>query len=78
MVEIHDASAPGGDAALFGFIGVPAEARARVSDETLRSQCRAQLVRLFGARAAAPVAADVNPPLVAGEVADLDLGVDLR
>jgi len=54
MVEIHDASAPGGDGALFGFIGVPAEARARVFDETLRGHCRAQLVRLFGARAAAP------------------------
>lgn len=56
MVEIHDASAPGGDAALFGFIGVPAEARTRASDETLRNHCRAQLVRLFGARAAAPKA----------------------
>lgn len=56
MVEIHDASALGGDVALFGFIGVPAEARARVSDETLRGHCRAQLVRLFGARAAAPKA----------------------
>lgn len=56
MVEIHDASAPGGDGALFGFIGVPAEARASVSDATLRGHCSAQLVRLFGARAAAPKA----------------------
>ena len=56
MVEIHDATAPGGDAALFGFIGVPPEARARVSDETLRNYCRTQLVRLFGDRAAAPKA----------------------
>lgn len=44
MVEIHDASALGGDAALFGFIGVPAETRARVSDEMLRGHCRAQCV----------------------------------
>lgn len=56
MVEIHDASARDGDGALFGFIGVPAEARARVSDETLRGHCRTQLVRLFGARAGSPKA----------------------
>lgn len=30
MLEIHDASAPGGDDALFGFIGVPADARAPI------------------------------------------------
>lgn len=52
MVEIHDASVPGGPAALFGFIGVPAQARARVSEATLRAHCRAQLVRLFGPQAA--------------------------
>lgn len=53
MVEIHDACLPDGGAALFGFIGVPAQARARVSDATLRAHCRAQLVRLFGPQAAA-------------------------
>jgi len=56
MAEIHDASMPGGSAALFGFLGVPARARQTVSDEVLRSHCRAQLVRLFGARAASPMA----------------------
>jgi monoamine oxidase len=56
MVEIHDASSPGGHAALFGFVGVPAEVRARVPQATLRAHCRAQLVRLFGARAGAPKA----------------------
>jgi monoamine oxidase len=56
LVEIHDASAPGGDAALFGFVGVPADLRARVSQDTLRAHCRAQLVRLFGTRASAPKA----------------------
>lgn len=52
--EIHDASVPGGSAALFGFFGVPARVRRGVSDEVLRSHCRAQLARLFGAQAAAP------------------------
>jgi monoamine oxidase len=54
MAEIHDASMPGGSAALFGFIGVPARVRQTVSDDVLRTHCRAQLVRLFGAQAATP------------------------
>jgi monoamine oxidase len=52
--EIHDASMPGGHAALFGFFGVPAQARKSVSDDALRMHCRNQLVRLFGPQAAAP------------------------
>ncbi len=55
MVEIHDHSMPGGHAALFGFLGVPAQARRQVSDEVLRKHCRAQLVRLWGKQAAAPL-----------------------
>lgn len=54
MVEIHDASMPGSSAALFGFIGVPAQARNTVDDEVMRAHCRAQLVRLFGPQAATP------------------------
>ncbi|AFT90198.1 flavin monoamine oxidase family protein [Paraburkholderia phenoliruptrix] len=54
--EIYDASAPGGSAALFGFFGVPASVRRRVADDVLRAHCRAQLTRLFGARAATPTA----------------------
>lgn len=45
---------PGGHAALFGFLGVPALVRRQVSDEVLRTHCRAQLVRLFGERAGSP------------------------
>lgn len=56
MVEIHDASMPGGSAALFGFVGVPAHLRRTLSDEALRAKCLAQLVRLFGGQAAAPKA----------------------
>ncbi len=54
MVELHDASMPGGAAALFGFIGVPAATRQRVSAQALQDLARAQLVRLFGPQAATP------------------------
>ena len=54
--EIHDASMPGGSAALFGFFGLPARARQGVDDGVLRSHCRAQLARLFGPQAGAPKA----------------------
>jgi len=56
MVEIHDASLPGGSAALFGFVGVPAHVRQGVSAEALQAHCQAQLVRLFGEAAAHPKA----------------------
>lgn len=55
MGEIHDVSMPGGHAALFGFLGVPARVRHHVTDEVLRTHCRAQLARLFGERAGAPL-----------------------
>jgi monoamine oxidase len=76
LAEIHDASAQGGHAALFGFLGVPAHVRAQVAEADLLGHCRAQLVRLFGDSAASPqvellkdwagdpytaVAADQNP-----------------
>lgn len=53
MVEVHDASPmDGGSFALFGFIGIPPEARR--DEEVLREQITAQFVRLFGPKAAAP------------------------
>ncbi len=52
--EIHDASMPGGSAALFGFFGVPARVREGVGDEVLKMHCRAQFARLFGPEAATP------------------------
>jgi len=54
LAELHDASPAHGAGALFGFFGVPARTRSRVADAVLREQCRAQLVRLFGAEAATP------------------------
>lgn len=56
MVEIHDASTHGGKAALFGFLGVPADERRRVSEEELIAACRTQFVRLFGSQAENPEA----------------------
>ena len=56
MGEIHDASVPGAGAALFGFLGIPAQLRQGLDEATMRAHCRAQLVRLFGPQAAAPQA----------------------
>ncbi|EEE35924.1 amine oxidase family, flavin-containing [Rhodobacteraceae bacterium KLH11] len=55
MVEIHDASpANGGPYALFGFIGLPPQARQ--DEQRLRQAVQEQLVRLFGPDAEAPKA----------------------
>jgi monoamine oxidase len=56
LAEIHDASAHRGGAALFGFLGVPAQVRGKTPEAVLLAHCRAQLVRLFGDRAGAPSA----------------------
>lgn len=58
MVEMHDASAPGGPAALFGFLGVPPAARR--DRAALDGAIRAQLARLFGPDAAEPRALHVR------------------
>ncbi|PAU65866.1 amine oxidase [Pseudomonas sp. PIC25] len=54
--EIHDASVPGGSAALFGFFGVPVRVRKNLSGDELRALCRGQLARMFGPLAAMPKA----------------------
>lgn len=56
MVEIHDASPEEGQGAVFGFVGIPASARRRVTTEELISLCRAQMTRLFGIEALTPTA----------------------
>ncbi|WP_448554478.1 flavin monoamine oxidase family protein [Thalassotalea montiporae] len=64
MLEIHDASADllsdgmsaKGKAAVFGFIGVPANVRQSINQDELITHCRRQLVRLFGDEAATPIA----------------------
>ena len=56
MVEIHDASDSAGQhAALFGFIGVPPPYRQGIGEAALRRQALAQLARLFGPQAEAPL-----------------------
>lgn len=59
LAEIHDASpAQGGPYALFGFLGIPPQAR---NDEhTLRQHILSQLARLFGAQAATPVSLSIK------------------
>ena len=53
-MEIHDASQPHGPAALFGFLGVPAEQRRTFGPAALRAAAAAQFERLFGPEAARP------------------------
>jgi monoamine oxidase len=56
MVELHDASPDDASlGAIFGFIGVPAAARAGAAD-ALTQAAVAQLVNLFGPQAANPIA----------------------
>lgn len=52
--EVHDASVPGDQGALFGFFGMPAHLRKTLPQTELMTHCRGQLVRLFGAEAATP------------------------
>jgi len=56
LVEIHDATTTEGQAALFGFVGVPAEARARAGEAAVMAACVQQLGHLFGPLAARPKA----------------------
>lgn len=79
LAEIHDASDPGGPAALSGFLGVAAEDRADMAPDTLRAHCRAQLIRLFGPEAATPAAellADWSAEPFTATPADWQSGAD--
>jgi monoamine oxidase len=55
LVEIHDASAIEGKAALFGFVGVNASARKTAGRDLLIEVTLKQLAELFGPEAANPV-----------------------
>ncbi len=54
MAEIHDATTASNRAALFGFLGLDADARAAIGEEALTRACLAQFVRLFGPQASLP------------------------
>lgn len=56
LVEIHDATTASGKAALFGFVGVPAEQRAALGRDRIVAASLQQLALLFGREAATPVA----------------------
>lgn len=56
LVEIHDATTASGKAAIFGFVGVPAQSRARLADEVIIKASVAQLGQLFGPEALKPTA----------------------
>lgn len=54
--EIHDATSAHGSAALFGFVGLDRRQRVSVGKESLIRASVAQLARLFGPKAAEPLA----------------------
>lgn len=59
MMELHDASpqsenTPNGRGAIFGFLGVPADAR-KGQDASIIEACKQQLINLFGERAGSPL-----------------------
>jgi monoamine oxidase len=54
LAEVHDATTASGDAALFGFVGLPAKTRAELSRDDVIRAAMGQLVRLFGHQAATP------------------------
>lgn len=54
LVEIHDATTASGQAALFGFIGVPAEQRAAFGSDAIIAASVRQLAQLFGRQADVP------------------------
>ncbi|MBR0799935.1 FAD-dependent oxidoreductase [Bradyrhizobium jicamae] len=53
MAEIYDATTSSGKAALFGFLGIPAERRAAIGEEALTRACLDQLAHIFGSAAKA-------------------------
>lgn len=54
LVEMHDATTASGQAALFGFVGVPAEQRATLGRDAIIAASVRQLTQLFGPQAGAP------------------------
>lgn len=56
LVEIHDATTASGQAALFGFVGIPAARRAVAGDATVVAAAVDQLTAMFGPPAGEPLA----------------------
>lgn len=56
LVEVHDASLPSGQAALLGFVGMPARQRRQLGDAVIAQFAIEQLAQLFGPAAGQPSA----------------------
>lgn len=56
LAEIHDATTASGQAALFGFLGVPAPRRAEIGEAAIVKAAVEQLAAMFGPLAGAPKA----------------------
>lgn len=56
LAEIHDATTASGQAALFGFVGVPATRRAEVGETAVVAAAIAQLAAMYGPHAGSPTA----------------------
>ncbi len=56
LVEIHDATSIGGQAALFGFVGIPASQRIAAGEPAVVAAALRQLAQIFGTEAASPTA----------------------
>jgi monoamine oxidase len=54
LAEIHDATTYTDNAALFGFVGIPAAQRAILGPDVLRQAAIDQLARIFGPEAVTP------------------------
>lgn len=54
LAEIHDATTAAGEAALFGFVGIPAAQRKAIGPDAIITASVRQLVTLFGPDAGAP------------------------
>ncbi|MGH7077202.1 MAG: flavin monoamine oxidase family protein [Acetobacteraceae bacterium] len=71
LVEVHDATTASGQAALFGFLGVPAEQRPAFGSDAIIAASVRQLAQLFGPQAGMPRATLVKDwaadPLTATE-----------
>lgn len=56
LVEIHDATTASGKAALFGFVGIPADGRSSMGRDAIVAASLEQFALLFGPQARTPVA----------------------
>ncbi|MEW6997217.1 flavin monoamine oxidase family protein [Colwelliaceae bacterium BS250] len=59
LVEIHDATTPSGQGALFGFVGIDAQTRQQIGLDEVKQAALKQLVDLFGEQGQNPLAVEL-------------------